>query len=71
MNFLRAGDAVRRRHPWDGTRYSGAPVGDVLTVVKVVSCEAFSICQLSDGTNEFDFNLHKPAAKMVSARFAC
>jgi len=71
VTTLRAGDAVRRRHAWDGTLSSGAPEGDVLTVVKVMPCDTFAICQLSDGSSEFDFNLHKPAAKMHSARFAC
>ena len=72
MNFLKEGDAVRRRLPWDGTAQSGAPAGEVLTVVKAYPCETFVICQLSDGRTEFDFNLAKQAMRFATgSRRAC
>lgn len=69
MISLREGDAVRRRHPWDGTRLTGAPEGELLLVVKIYPCDTFALCRLSDGTTEFDFNLSKRSPRAASARF--
>jgi hypothetical protein len=59
MIGIQVGDIVRRRHPWDGTMRAGVPAGPALKVLKVYPCDTFSICQLSDGRNEFEFNLNK------------
>jgi hypothetical protein len=72
MNLLKEGDAVRRRREWDGTAYSGAPTGPVLTVVKAYPCESFVICELSDGRTEFDFNLSQQAMQFATgSKRAC
>jgi hypothetical protein len=62
MVGIQTGDIVQRRHPWDGTARAGQPAGPELIVLKVYSCDTFSICCLSDGKSEFEFNLNKQSA---------
>ena len=70
MNKFNVGDAVRRRQPWDGSEESGAPSGPVLSVTKVYPCDTFTICELSDGRSEFDFNLNKQSWYVRFAKLA-
>ena len=59
MLSMQPGDVVRRRKPWDGSKEAGIPYGPVLTVLKTYPLESYSVCKLSDGRHEFDFNLQR------------
>ena len=63
MNLLKAGDRVRRRHPWDGSSNAGMPIGPVVTIIKVYPAETFAMYQLLDGRTEFDFNLYPESSE--------
>jgi hypothetical protein len=56
---LRVGNRVRRIQAWDRSGMEGRATGPELTVMQVFPGQDFSICKLSDGRHEFEFNLVK------------
>jgi hypothetical protein len=63
---LKEGDKVQHIHAHDGTLMSGAPIGEIVTIVKISDhnsvdgpVESRAIAYLSDGTWEFLWNLYE------------
>lgn len=66
---LRVGQKVRRINAWERTGMEGEATGPELEITHVYPGQDFSICRLSDGRHEFEFNLvNQDSHRFANAR---